>query len=175
MNNAVLIDNRIAVRREGAAQCYVRIKHAGLVKVHHAQEISAADFSPPDAGISPRNKRRSVVLPLPFGPTSPRALPAVTMKSRSAKKRCAADAVAHMLQLNQPFGLRSEEKIILALAVRVRIHIRQSAMSWCAVLILALALCAGFRPRRSHQSHCVRRSPARPDASRAGRAETLLS
>jgi len=44
VNHAVQINHRIAVWRQRAAQSNIRIKHAILVKIHHAQKVSAADL-----------------------------------------------------------------------------------------------------------------------------------
>ena len=46
-----------------------------------------------------------MVLPLPFGPTSPTRIPDVTVKWMSFEQRAAADCVGHIVQRDQSFGL----------------------------------------------------------------------
>ena len=77
MNHAVLIDHRIAVGRQGAAQSQIRIQFAGSGR---STRFAASRLGESRRAVgldSPRNRRSSVVLPLPFGPTSPTRIPAV--------------------------------------------------------------------------------------------------
>ena len=47
------------------------------------KRLRALRISPGVGSISPRSRRSSVVLPLPFGPTSPTRIPEVTVKFSS--------------------------------------------------------------------------------------------
>jgi hypothetical protein len=52
VNDAIAIDDGIAVRRKRAAQSYVGIERAGLVEVDDAQPVGAANLPPVGSQLS---------------------------------------------------------------------------------------------------------------------------
>ena len=82
MHHPILIHDRITVRRQRPPQRHIGIQLPRLIEVNNLQQIRFLIV--PDTGDnSPFSRRNNVVLPLPFGPTSPTRLPAVSVKFRS--------------------------------------------------------------------------------------------
>src|SRR5437899_2619045 len=93
MDHAVLINHGIAVRGQRAAQGDVRIEHAALVKVHHAQKVSAADLSARRLHFTAQQAQQRGF------PETPGALPAPAEILLSfPETRCSSPARAKALQ-----------------------------------------------------------------------------
>ena len=66
---------------------------------------SALRIAPAAGSISPRSRRSSVVLPLPFGPTRPTRIPAVMREIHIFRKVAAADVVGDGVEFDRALGL----------------------------------------------------------------------
>ena len=85
VNDAVAKDDGIAVGSKRAAQGNVGIERAASDRSRRCAAGRRGESRRWSAARSPCSKRSRVVLPLPFGPTRPTRIPAVTMKLRLSK------------------------------------------------------------------------------------------
>jgi len=84
MDDAILVDHGVGIRCESALERDVGIELAVLIEIDDAETVRGPDLSLCRLNV-PRIKRSSVVLPLPFGPTSPTRMPGLIMRSRPEK------------------------------------------------------------------------------------------
>ena len=108
----------------------------------------------PSAGSSsPRSSRRNVVLPLPFGPTSPTFDPAVRTKFSPLKSLRSPISHATSLNSTSRFVLRCVASKSMPAVFTV---VRESIAASCPIISLAESIRAfdfvvrAFGPRRSH-------------------------
>ena len=120
MNHAVLIDDRIAVRRKRTAQRLITVQLPVLLEVNDPQLIRALE-SPASGSSSPVSSRSSVVLPLPFGPTRPTRIPAVSAKFRPVEQRLALRPSSSSLQARPAASSGDRSAEIDPRAVRLRL------------------------------------------------------
>ena len=128
MDHAILVDHRIAVRRERTPQRHVRIEHAVLIEVDDLQRVGGANLA---------RRRRQLAREQP----QQRRLPAAVRADQAdphaggkneveiVEQRAAADIEADIFQLDQPPGLPVGRGEIDAGAGRAgtRIQVRQFA------------------------------------------------
>ena len=106
MNDAILIDHRIAFGCQRPAQRHIRVELAALIEINNTQPVGPSNLSRWSGPTSPRNIRNRVVFPLPLGPTNPTRSPAVMMKFNPCKQFAARRFhTLHALQFDQPLGL----------------------------------------------------------------------
>ena len=154
MNHAVLINHRIAVRRERATQTDVGIEFAILIEVHDAQGIGPADFPARRFRCRRAAAAADVVFAAAVRTHQPHAHSGSNGEMDSLEQRAPGDRIAK----SRPSAIRRlvwrsvAEKSIFAEAVRVlAFRSANSPINSCAVSMRAFDLVVrALGPRRSH-------------------------